>query len=88
MIWYLPLLEVLSLALVHDQDDSVVHRLEVGIGEAGWVHLELGLTNVRFVLAVAMVVVAHTGLPRRDIFLLTASRAVPATLVVLETATS
>jgi len=45
------MLEVVSLRLVHDQNDTVIHRrkLLLLVCEARRVHLELGLADVRLV---------------------------------------
>ena len=55
------LLEVVTLARVHDEDDAIVHRRKLLIREAWRIHLKLGLTNVRLILGH---VVPGSALPR------------------------
>jgi len=47
-----PVLEVVSLRLVHYQHHAVVHSRELLVREARRVHLELGLADVRLILSV------------------------------------
>ena len=60
------LLEVVPLALIHYEDDSVVHGRELLVGEAGGIHLKFCLTDVSFVLGH---VISCPRVPRRDILI-------------------
>ena len=53
------ILEVVSLTLVHDEHDAVIDSRELLVREAWWIHLKLGLADVRFILRM---VVAHPRL--------------------------